>query len=233
MQIKVAGLVPSSSAAYHRPGRLLVPYPRRGFLLLLDSPLEEAATLCLVDDLDVGVDGRVGAVGRLAVVVESAAAEVDVGGPSHYLDGRVAVLVGEPRPEAVDARRFGLAPRGVILADGGRVLTRAVAVAVRGRDHVVRVGGGGVDRRGHVAAGPVELAVVGVVALALAEVGEELSKVVVVRGLEEVEPPDVAEVGGHLLGIVFAEDLDGGGALRVPDLLVSLLEVVSLQPLPG
>ena len=40
--------------------------------------------------------------------------------------------------------------------------------------------------RGHVAAGPVEVAVVRVVALPLAEVVEQLPQVVVVRRLEEV-----------------------------------------------
>ena len=39
---------------------------------------------------------------------------------------------------------------------------------------------------GHVAAGPVEVSVVGVVSLALAEVVEQLPKVVVVGRLEEV-----------------------------------------------
>ena len=39
---------------------------------------------------------------------------------------------------------------------------------------------------GHVAAGPVEVSVVGVVALPLAEVVEQLPQVVVVRRLEEV-----------------------------------------------
>ena len=37
--------------------------------LLLDLPLEEAAALGLVDDLHVVVDGHVGAVGRMAVVL--------------------------------------------------------------------------------------------------------------------------------------------------------------------
>ena len=67
--------------------------------------------------------------------------------------------------------------------------------------------------------GPVKLSVVGV-ALPVIEVLEELPEVAVIRGLKKVQPTDVAQVGGELLGAVLAEDLDGGGPLGVTDLLV-------------
>ena len=67
--------------------------------------------------------------------------------------------------------------------------------------------------------GPVELAVVGV-ALPVVEVLEELPEVAVIRRLEKVQPSDVAEVSGELLGAVFAEHLDGSRPLGVANLLI-------------
>ena len=58
---------------------------------------------------------------------------------------------------------------------------------------------------------------------------EQLPEIVVVGGLEEVQPPDVAEVGGQLLRVALAQHLDGGGALGVADFLVSLLESVFVK----
>ena len=87
-----------------------MPGRRRRSLLLLDLPLEEAATPGLVHNFDAfAVDGRVGAVGSVAVVVNPAATgKVDVRRSSHHLNGWVPVLVGKPWPEAVDAAGLGL-----------------------------------------------------------------------------------------------------------------------------
>ena len=186
---------------------------------LLDFPLEEAAALRLVDDLDVGVsdgDGSVRSVGRRAVVV---ARKVDVGRPADDLNRRVAVFVRQPLPEAVHAARLRLRP-GRVLPVGAEaaLFPGPVSVPVRGRYDVL-VGLNRTHGCRHVPARPVELAVVDV-ALPVAEVLEQLAQVVVVRRLEEVESSDVAEVGGHFLRLAFAQDLDGGGSLRVPDLLI-------------
>ena len=56
------------------------------------------------------------------------------------------------------------------------------------------------------------------------QTSEQLPKVVIVRGLEEVESPDIPEVGRQLLRVTLAQNLDGGGALCVTDFLVSLLQ---------
>lgn len=101
-------------------------------------------------------------------------------------------------------------------------------------------------------AGPVELAVVAV-ALAIEEVLEQAPQVIVVGRLEEVQTAHVPQIGGELLRMVLAQTLqicetvnmlpllshtllathlDRGGALRVADLLVALLERVSLEALP-
>ena len=39
---------------------------------------------------------------------------------------------------------------------------------------------------------------------------EQLPEIVVVWGLEEVQPPDVAEVGGQLLGVTLTQHLPQG-----------------------
>ena len=39
---------------------------------------------------------------------------------------------------------------------------------------------------------------------------EQLPEIVVVGGLEEVQPPDVAEVGGQLLGVTLTQHLRQG-----------------------
>lgn len=83
----------------------------------------------------------------------------------------------------------------------------------------------------HRLARPVELAVVHV-ALAVEEILEEAPQVVVVGRLEEVQPAHVPQVVGELLGVALAQHLDRGGALRVADLLVALLQRLRLQALP-
>jgi hypothetical protein len=84
---------------------LLVP-GRRRLRLLLDLALEEAAALCLVDDLDVVVDGHVRPVCRVPVVIAAATREVHIGRAAHYLHRRVPVLVREARTKDVDAGRL-------------------------------------------------------------------------------------------------------------------------------
>ena len=54
---------------------------------------------------------------------------------------------------------------------------------------------------------------------------EQLPKVVIVRGLEEIESPNIAQVGRQLLRVTLAKNLDGSSALCVTDFLVSLLKV--------
>ena len=53
---------------------------------------------------------------------------------------------------------------------------------------------------------------------------EQLPKIVIIRGLEEVQSPDIPKVGCQLLRVTLAKNLNGSGALRVTDFLVSLLE---------
>lgn len=60
----------------------------------------------------------------------------------------------------------------------------------------------------------------------------KLTEIVVIRGLEEVKPANVAKIGRHFFGVIFAEHLYRGGALGVANLLVSLLKGVSLKALP-
>lgn len=96
------------------------------------------------------------------------------------------------------------------------------------------------------------------VAVPVEEVGEELPQVVVIRLLEEVQPPHVSQVGGHLFCServhdvkltdaaergantdsasaqtltreAFTEHFDGRRPLGVPDLLIPLLQSVRLQ----
>ena len=66
---------------------------RRGgrLRLLLDLALEEAAALCLVHDFDVVVDGHVGAVGRMAVVLGPTAfrKETQAGFKFHDMTGKL------------------------------------------------------------------------------------------------------------------------------------------------
>jgi len=77
----------------------------------------------------------------------------------------MAVLGGHPRPEAVDATGFALAPGiGAGSAHAAlAVFARAVAVSVRWADDVGGVSARrrwqGAHGRGHIAASPVELAI--------------------------------------------------------------------------
>lgn len=67
----------------------------------------------------------------------------------------------------------------------------------------------------------------------LERLGEELSEVIVVRGILETEISNVGKVLGELLGEAFAQILDNGGLLLLANLLVLLLVGSSLQALPG
>ena len=62
---------------------------------------------------------------------------------------------------------------------------------------------------------------------------EQLSQIVVVRGLEEVQTSDVSQIGGKFLWVTLAQNLDGSGSLGVANFLVSFLQCVRLESLPG
>ena len=105
---------------------------RRGFLLL-DFSLEEATTFGFVYHFDVlVVDRGVAPVtaGRVPVVVHDAASatQVDVGRAPNNLHARMAILIGQARPKAVDARRLGFGPSSAV--NLASVFAGAVAVAV-------------------------------------------------------------------------------------------------------
>ena len=62
---------------------------------------------------------------------------------------------------------------------------------------------------------------------------EQLSQIVVVRGLEEVQTSDVSQIGGKFLWVTLTQNLDGRGSLGVANFLVSFLQCVRLESLPG
>ena len=62
---------------------------------------------------------------------------------------------------------------------------------------------------------------------------EQLSQIVVVRGLEEVQTSDVSQIGGKFLWVTLAQNLDGSGSLGVANFLVSFLQCIRLESLPG
>lgn len=108
-----------------------------------------------------------------------------------------------------------------VLVAGGQRTTAKTTTAQRQR----------IKAAYHRLARPVELPVVHV-ALAIEQVLEQPSQIVIVGRLEKVQAAHVAEVVGKLLRVALAQDLDRGGALRVADLLVALLQRLRLQALP-
>ena len=62
---------------------------------------------------------------------------------------------------------------------------------------------------------------------------EQLPQIVVVRGLEEVQTSDVSQIGGKFLWVALAQNLDGSGSLGVANFLVSFLQSIRLESLPG
>lgn len=83
----------------------------------------------------------------------------------------------------------------------------------------------------HRLAGPIEVHVCGE-SVSVIEVLEELAQILVVRCLEEIQTPDVAQIRRHLLRMSAAQHLDRRGSLRVADLLVALLKGLRLEALP-
>ena len=84
----------------------------------------------------------------------------------------------------------------------------------------------------HAFAGPVEFAIVSE-ASSIVQVLKELPQVLVVGSFEEVQPPDIAKISGHLFGVAIAENFYGSRSFGISYLLIPLLQGVGFQSLPG
>ena len=167
-------------------------------------------------------------------------------------------VVSQPTSQDVDTAGLALAPGWGSLPS---VLPGVVTTPAAGRDGVLSgdlltvkqlIGNTqhspATYRSTHRPPSPVELSVVNV-ALPLEQIykqtvtreirtepnitSEQLPQIVVVRGLEEVESSHVSEIGGKFFWVTLAQDLDRSGPLGVSDLLVSLLQSIRLESLPG